>query len=197
MSENLKIVFSGSMGAGKTTAIRSISEIEPISTEVDNTDHVEFSKDETTMAMDYGEITLRGGGKLGLYGTPGQRRFDFMWRIVSTGALGVVVLIDNSRPKPLDDLELYVSAFRELANRGAVVVAVGRMDTHPAPTLDQHVQRLEALGLMVPVMPVDVRVRADVLEVLEVLFHQLENTDDPEAAEDNWLGLTHSSERLH
>lgn len=195
MSHDLKLVFAGSMGAGKTTAIRCISEIEPISTEVRNTDQAEFAKAETTVAMDYGEVTLRHGEKLGLYGTPGQVRFDFMWQIVAAGALGVIVLIDNSRPDPLADLDRYLGAFRPLAEAGAVVVAVGRLDTHPAPGLDAYMQQLDALGLMVPVMPADMRRREDVLEVLDVLFHQIEATEDGAADADEWLSLIQSATR--
>lgn len=193
MSANLKIVFAGSMGAGKTTAIRAISEVEPIQTEVDNTDLAEFDKAETTVALDYGEVTLGAGQKLGLYGTPGQMRFDFMWQIVASGAIGVVVLIDNARPDPLADMERFAAAFSGLAQVGAVVVAVGRMETHPKPTLEDYSERLEALQLILPVMPADVRRRIDVLEVLSVLFQQLELTEDTNVSADDWLGLINSA----
>ncbi|MHB1512848.1 MAG: GTP-binding protein [Acidiferrobacter sp.] len=164
------------MGAGKTTAIRAISEITPITTEASNSDHGECDKEETTVAMDYGEITLETGEKLRLYGTPGQARFQFMWPILATGALGVVVLIDNSRPDPLADLELYLDAFRPLADAGAAVVGVGHMDCCPEPSLEAYMERLTALDVVVPVMPTDVRRRNDVLEMLELLLQQLEAT---------------------
>ena len=188
----LKLVFAGSMGAGKTTAIRAISEIEPISTEVENSDRTEFDKDHTTVAMDYGELTLRSGEKLGLYGTPGQVRFDFMWQIIATGALGIVVLIDNSRPDPLADLTRYLAAFRSHAQAGAVVVAIGRMETHPRPDLGDYSHRLEEMQLIIPMMPADVRNRADVIEVLEVLFHQIEATDDHGPDADDWMSFIHT-----
>ncbi|MHB8253488.1 MAG: GTP-binding protein [Acidiferrobacter sp.] len=177
MTHELKLVFVGSMGAGKTTAIRTISEIEPITTDVYNTDQAEFDKDETTVAMDYGELTLQGGETLRLYGTPGQERFDFMWPIVADGALGAILLIDNSRPDPLADMEIYLQAFRSLADAGAVVVGVGRMNICPQPSLDAYAERLEQLSVLVPVMPADVRERRDVLDVLEVLFQQIEATE--------------------
>jgi len=178
VTQELKLVFAGSMGAGKTTAIRAISEIEPITTEVQNTDFVEFDKEETTVAMDYGELTLQGGEKLRLYGTPGQMRFQFMWPILASGALGAVLLIDNSRPDPLADLELYLEAFRSLADAGAAVVGVGRMDRCPQPSLEDYAERLAQLDIVVPVMPADVRRRDDVLDILEVLFQQIEATND-------------------
>ncbi len=176
MNGELKLLFAGAMGAGKTTAIRAISEIPPISTEASNSDHAECPKDETTVAMDYGEITLATGEKLRLYGAPGQPRFQFMWPILAAGALGAVVLIDNSRPDPLGDLELYVDAFRALAEAGAAVVGVGRMDSFPQPTLEAYVERLATLDVVVPVMPADVRRRDDVLGILETLLLQIEAT---------------------
>lgn len=177
MSE-IKLIISGPMGAGKTTAIRALSEIEPISTEVANTDKREHSKTDTTVALDYGERTLSSGEKLRIYGTPGQARFDFMWRILAEDALGVILLLDNSRSEPLQDLRLFVSAFTGLIARGALVVAVGRMESHPVPTLDDYIGELEKLDLWVPVMPADVRRADDVAMVCELLFQQLESNDD-------------------
>ena len=127
-----KILFSGTTGAGKTTAIGQVSEIPPMSTDVRNTDSG-LSKEMTTVGMDYGEVTLEGGDKLRLYGTPGQKRFDFMWRILSKGALGLVILIDNRQPDPLADLDMYVDGFKKLIADTACVVAVGRMETHASP----------------------------------------------------------------
>ena len=188
----LKLVFAGSMGAGKTTAIRAISEIEPITTDVENSDRSEFDKDQTTVAMDYGELTLSSGEKLGLYGTPGQLRFDFMWQIVATGALGIVILVDNSRLDPIADLTRFLTVFRTHAESGAVVVAIGRMEDHPAPTLEDYSQHLEDMQLIIPLMPADVRRRTDVIDVLEVLFHQIEATDDHGADADDWMSFIHN-----
>lgn len=187
----LKLIFTGPMGAGKTTAIRAISEIPPIATEVANTDRSEARKSETTVAMDYGELTLDSGEKLRLYGTPGQVRFDFMWRVLAQGALGVIVLVDNSRPAPLEDLARYLDAFRPMIPAGRVVVAVGRMDTHLRPSLDDYIDRLDSLGHFLPVMPADVRRREDVLAVLETLFQQIEHADDSSSgnSEDEWSQL--------
>ena len=188
MNDELKLLFAGAMGAGKTTAIRAISEIAPITTEAANGDRAECDKDETTVAMDYGEITLATGEKLRLYGTPGQARFQFMWPILATGALGVVILIDNSRPDPLADLALYLDAFRTLADSGAVVVGVGHMDCCPRPSLEAYAERLAALDVVVPVMPADARRRDDVLEMLAILLQQIEATSAYDEASDAGMG---------
>ena len=106
-----KIIFAGSMGSGKTTAIKSISEIEPVSTEVDNNDTEQSNKELTTMAMDFGTLTLSDDSKLLLYGTPGQERLSFMWSVISDGSLGVIILIDNSISTPLANLDIYLEGF--------------------------------------------------------------------------------------
>ena len=79
--QRLKIVFSGPMGAGKTQAIATLSDISVVSTEVKNTDLHINAKALTTVGMDYGEMTLEDGVSIGLYGTPGQERFNFIWPI--------------------------------------------------------------------------------------------------------------------
>lgn len=177
MSEH-KILFTGVTGAGKTTAIGMVSEIPPLSTDVKNTD-TGLSKQMTTVGMDYGEVTLDNGDKLRLYGTPGQKRFDFMWKILSTGALGLVVLIDNSQPDPLADLDQYLDGFAQLIADTACVVAVGRMETHPFPDIEQFATHLQSRALVCPVLPADVREQAQVLQLIELLLLQLEvkNTD--------------------
>ncbi len=172
-----KLIFAGSMGAGKTTAIAAISEIPPIRTDVTNTDRVTHDKATTTTALDYGEVTLASGDTLRLYGTPGQTRFDFMWRILAEGAIGVVLLVDNSRPDPLDDLRTYLEAFHETVAGSRAVIGIGRTETHARPGLDAYCELAECYGIAVPVISVDVRRRDDVLLLLDVLFSQIEASE--------------------
>lgn len=96
-----KIVFAGSMGAGKTEAIRSLSDIPVLLTEAFNTDQQSHNKMETTVGIDYGEVMLEDGIKIGLYGTPGQSRFDFIWSVICKGAIGAIILIDHTVANPL------------------------------------------------------------------------------------------------
>jgi uncharacterized protein len=171
---DLKIVFAGPMGAGKTTAIACLSDIEPLRTEVPNSDRSEADKDTTTVGMDYGEITLADGRKVKLFGTPGQARFAFLRRSVSRNALGAIVLIDNGRPNPLEDLAIQLSCFEELVASGSVVVGIGRLATHPEPSLEQYGDFLATAHSLVPLLRVDVRRREDVLMLLEALLCQIE-----------------------
>jgi uncharacterized protein len=168
------------MGAGKTTAIATISEIAPVRTDVQNTDRSSNSKATTTTALDYGEVTLPSGDKLRLYGTPGQARFDFMWKILGEGALGVIVLVDNSRPDPLADLREYLLAFRDTVAGSRAVVGVGRSEDHPLPGMEAFHSATHELGLATPILSIDVRRREDVLLLLDVLFHQIEAAEAAE-----------------
>ncbi len=170
----ISLVFTGPMGAGKTTAIASISDLPPVTTEVPNTDPLGDSKSATTVAMDYGMTTLPDGSTLRLYGTPGQARFDFLWRMFADDALGAIVLADNRREAPLRDLSLYLAAFQDLADSGAVVVGLVRTDTHPEPSFEEYARHLSASGLALPVMPVDVRNPEQVLALVELLLQHIE-----------------------
>lgn len=173
MNRSLKILISGTAGSGKTTAIRSISEIRPVDTDVRNTDPA-LAKAMTTTGLDYGELTLDNGSKLCLYGTPGQRRFDFMWRILSRGALGVILLADNRRPDPLTDLDIYLRAFTMSPERTPCVVAVGHLESHPRPDLDAYSRRLQQRGVLCPVVAADVRHAAQVAGLIELLLLQMD-----------------------
>jgi signal recognition particle receptor subunit beta len=169
-----KILLTGTTGAGKTTAIAALSEIAPVRTDVKNTDST-FAKATTTVGLDYGELTLDNGDKLRLYGTPGQERFGFMWGILAQGALGLVILIDNTRPDPLADLALYIKGFNGLIHEAACVVGVGRMDTHGSPDLGAYAEALYKAGVLCPLVPVDVREPAQVLMLMDLLLTQFES----------------------
>ena len=179
MSEH-KILFSGTTGAGKTTAIGAVSEIPPLSTDVRNTD-TGLSKEMTTVGLDYGELTLDNGDKLRLYGTPGQKRFDFMWKILAKGSLGLIILIDNRQANPLADLDMYLNGFKQLIEDTACVVAVGRTETHPSPSLEDFSNHMAKRGVLCPVLATDVRDPPQVVQLLELLLLQLEMKTEIEA----------------
>ena len=115
-----KIIFTGPVGAGKTTAIGSISETPPVGTDVKCTDESKKLKDTTTVAMDYSYITLDDGTRINLYGTPGQSRFDFMWEILTNGGIGLVLLIPKDHPTAIDQLDFYMDAFSDFIRKNAI-----------------------------------------------------------------------------
>lgn len=172
-----KIIITGPMGAGKTTAIAAVSEIPVVSTDVANTAKKDSAKATTTVAMDYGELSLGEGDTLRLYGTPGQKRFDFMWKILAKGALGLIVLVDNARPDPVSDLDMYLDNFAELIADTGVVIGVTRMDLSPTPSMDAYHQALRRRGAHYPVMALDARKKQEVVIVLDTLLSILETAD--------------------
>jgi uncharacterized protein len=172
-----KIILTGTMGAGKTSAIAAISDVAPIRTEAANTDLESHAKALTTVALDYGEIALPGGDRVRLYGTPGQERFSFMWKILSKGALGLVLLIDSSSPTPLTDLARFLEAFDELAKKSAVVIGITHRDTDLGPPMSEYASLLASRSLTLPVFSIDARKREHILLLVDVLMSSIEASD--------------------
>ncbi len=170
-----KIIFSGTVGAGKSTAIAALSDIPPVSTEAVASDETAKLKRTTTVAMDYGVLNLPDGEKVMLYGTPGQERFSFMWDVLSEGGIGLVLLINNANPDPLADLQGYLSAFKDFISSTAVAIGVTHMDSSETPNLENYRAKLAELGHHpVPaIFRVDARSRDDVAMLVKALLYTL------------------------
>ena len=180
-----KLIFTGPVGAGKTTAIASVSDEPPIRTDEAATDMTKDRKPETTVALDYGIMNLPGGEKLHLYGTPGQERFDFMWDIVSTGGIGLMVLINNNRPDPFKDLSFFLQRFKSIINSTAVVIGVTQMDLKPEPRLPQYHALLKELDIRAPIFEVDARNKTDISLLVQALLFSLDPGLKIETEEDD------------
>lgn len=121
--QTVKIVVTGPFNAGKTAFIQSVSEIDVVSTERKISAKEEKIKETTTVAMDFGRITVDDDLMLYLFGTPGQRRFDFMWEILSEGMLGFIVMVDSTRPETFREARGILETFRAYAPTPYVVTA--------------------------------------------------------------------------
>jgi uncharacterized protein len=169
-----KIIFTGPVGAGKTTAIHSISDMQPIKTDAAASDMTKSRKDSTTVAMDYGIMNLAGGEKLHLYGTPGQERFDFMWDILTTGGIGLILLLDNTRTDPFQDMKFFLNTFDKFIADTAIAIGVTQMDLSKKPAIDDYHTQLQAMDLKPPVFAVDARVKSDVSLLVQALLYSLD-----------------------
>jgi small GTP-binding protein len=172
----VKIVVTGPFSAGKTTLIRTISEITVLSTEKEITDSTRSRKAETTVAMDFGRITIDRDLVLYLFGTPGQDRFDFMWEILGEGMLGYILLVDSSRQESLDEAVGILAAFRKMA-RVPFVVALNR-STGLDPDDEQHVRDVLGLDEEVAIVPCDATDRESVKSVLLALLYTVVDAID-------------------
>src|SRR5512136_28631 len=154
--QTVKMVITGPFAAGKTEFIRTISEIGVVSTERKISQDAERLKDVTTVAMDFGRITVDDDLVLYLFGTPGQKRFDFMWEILSEGMLGFIVTVDSTRPETFREARSILETFRAYAPT-PYVVAANKQDMKEAwdPGDMRHALRLDAKVKFLPCVATD------------------------------------------
>lgn len=169
-----KIIFAGPVGAGKTTAIHSISDVPPVKTDATASDMAKDRKSATTVAMDYGIMNLPGGEKLHLYGTPGQERFNFMWDILTEGGIGLILLLDNTRVDPFLDMKFFLDSFSQFISKTTVAIGVTQMDLSDKPTIADYQIKLKEIGLNRPVFAVDARVKNDISILVQSLLYSLD-----------------------
>ncbi|MDI3326162.1 ATP/GTP-binding protein [Pontibacterium granulatum] len=172
--ENHKVLFIGPVGSGKTTAIRSISDIDCLDTEAQVSDVTGRRKQTTTVAMDYGRLTLSEESRVHLYGTPGQARFRFMWELLSEeiakDCAGVVMMIDNTRNYPMRDLKYYAREFANVIDNKRLVIAVTRSDLRMRPSVEEYHGLLKELGKEAAVCFIDGRRKSDLLSLVELIL---------------------------
>jgi len=172
--QSVKVVITGPFNAGKTTFIKSVSEITVLSTERQVSDVSGEGRGETTVAMDFGRITISEDVVLYLFGTPGQERFSFMWETLSEGMLGFVLLVDISDSDSFSDATAMIQFFREMSDVPFVVAA-----NKVAPDdldLIRFAREQLALEDSIPLLPLDARDRDSVKSVLLGLMHRILDT---------------------
>jgi signal recognition particle receptor subunit beta len=176
-----KVIIAGGFGVGKTTLVGTLSEVPPLTTEaamttasvgIDDTSKVS-TKTTTTVAMDFGRLTINDEMILFLFGTPGQDRFGFMWDDLVVGSLGAVVLVDLRR---IDDCFPAIDFFE--SRNVPFIVAINRFEGAPAPVISEVREALD-LNAEVPIVECDVRykesVKSVMLSLLELLIAQFKH----------------------
>lgn len=177
--QTVKMVVTGPFSAGKTEFIRSISEIDVVSTDrsIQEGTAEAQEKDNTTVAMDFGRITVDDDLVLYLFGTPGQRRFDFMWEILAEGMLGFIVMVDSTKPETFREAQSILNTFRAYAPT-PYVVAANKQD-HPDAWNPEDMKialRLEDDVKLLPCVATERdKVRNVLLELLYTILEEMEN----------------------
>ena len=167
-----KIVVTGPFNSGKTEFVKTISEINVVSTEKRITTEDQGIKAETTIAMDYGRVKI-GDDTLYLYGTPGQPRFDFMWEILSEGYNAYIVLVDSTDPPSFPDAAEIINQFNAYGNVPHIVVA-NKTDLEGNASLAE-VRRGTKASSDITVMPCVALQKSSVRQVLLQVIELLKN----------------------
>lgn len=174
--QSVKVVITGPFNAGKTTFIKTISEITVLSTERQVSDTSSETGDETTVAMDFGRITVTDDVVLYLFGTPGQERFSFMWETLSEGMLGFVVLTDAENAATFDDAKEILRFFQTLSDV-PYVVAVNRADREDEELMST-IRRDLGLPDSIRLVPCDALDRESVKHVLLTLLYTIVESNE-------------------
>jgi uncharacterized protein len=169
--QSVKVVITGPFNAGKTTFIKTVSEITVLSTERQVSDASGEGRGETTVAMDFGRISISDEVVLYLFGTPGQERFSFMWETLSEGMLGFVLLVDATSPDSIRDATSMIEFFTNMSDV-PFVVAANRASAEDEAALVSLRSDLK-LAEGVPLLAVDARDKGSVKEVLLGLLYRI------------------------
>lgn len=172
--QSVKVVVTGPFNAGKTTFIKAVSEITVLSTERQVSEASGETAGETTVAMDFGRITVSDDVVLYLFGTPGQERFSFMWETLSEGMLGFVLLVDAGSVQSIEDARGMIRYFTEMSDV-PFIVAANRADADDQGHLVGVRDRLE-LDAETPMVVVDARDRGSVKAALLALLRRILET---------------------
>lgn len=174
--QTVKMVVTGPFNAGKTAFIRTVSEINVVSTERKISQEAEKIKETTTVAMDFGRITIDEDLVLYLFGTPGQRRFDFMWEILSEGMLGFIVMVDSCKPETFREARSILETFRAYAPT-PYIVAANKQDLKDAWDIEdlRIALRLDPQVKLLPCVATEKEtVKVVLIELLNQIIKELE-----------------------
>ncbi len=171
--ESIKLVLAGPVGAGKTTAIRSVADGEPVSTEVPLLDGAVGDKTTTTVALDFATVLLEDGQPLFLYGLPGQEHFSFMRTIMLDGALGVIIVLDGSDERIAEQCKHWLESIRSIDPDMPLAIGVTKTETVAQFSLGAIRAAIRSCGAPVPTFTFDARDRQQTTQLLRALILQL------------------------
>ena len=171
--QGFKFVLAGPVGAGKTTALRSLSDIEPVSTEMPLSDGPMGEKTTTTVALDFAAIMLDDGTPLQLFGLPGQEHFSHMRGIVMNGALGAIVLLPGDDPRIAEECAHWVGVVADIDAELPLVIGITKTDVAPHFRMDRIRRTLGGRMPPIPVFTIDAREREQAAQLVRALLLQL------------------------
>ena len=164
----LKILITGAVGSGKTTLVATLSEIEPVRTDVESQETP--GKPFTTVGLDYGSLTVHDT-PVNLFGTPGQERFDYMWDVLEEGVDGIVLLVDASDASAVESTERLLDHM--LTKQETAPIAIGITHTDVDESRPEQVRAAEFTNRAISVDAIDARVQEEGESLISTLVAQI------------------------
>jgi small GTP-binding protein len=177
----VKIVLAGPVGAGKTTTLRSLSDGEPVSTEMRLTDGPMGEKTTTTVALDFSTVILDDGTPLQMFGLPGQAHFEHMRPIILQGALGVIVLLAADQADILERCSEWLDAIQAMTPDTPVAIGITRSDQVRDFRMDTLRALLTERGATLPVFTIDARDREQAQQLVRALVYSIPQSAEAQA----------------
>ncbi|MBJ3589782.1 ATP/GTP-binding protein [Salmonella enterica subsp. enterica serovar Saintpaul] len=174
--DEFKILFAGPTGAGKTTAINTVSDVSVVSTEVPRSSLDTESeksqlipKNTVTIGIDYGEFSFDDNTRVRLYGVPGQLRFEFLWELIHKGASGTIILFDITSNAFADEIDFFINRFHKVLLTDKCIIGISKYSDEYSPRVTELLDLMGKYKVDVPVIAVDIRNKEDVLKLLTML----------------------------
>jgi len=171
---DFKIIFAGPVGSGKTTAIATLSDEPPACTHQNTADIGIEGKSKTTGAMDYGTMSLDENEKIHLYGTPAQERLNSVRDTLTSNGLGLILLLDNTRSDPIQDMGFFLASFKDYINETSVAIGITKTDVAPLLTMDPYHKKLKQLGFNSAIFEVDAHDLNDMSQLVQALLFTID-----------------------
>jgi len=174
LGSEIKLIFIGGHGAGKTSAISAISDIPINQTNLKIPEYNAIvHKENLNIIIDYGELTLSQRQKLRLYGVPGQGRFDYVWKMLTKNAIGLILLINNAGTDPFGELARSLDTCREIIGELDTVIGITHADTTSIPNLQSYQTYLQQRGIQLPLFLIDARHHDNVMQLVQTLIKKI------------------------